>query len=81
MSKLLREIAAKLQTRRQTVARILVVSVAGSLFIAGTITAMAPRVWGLPNAHTQVPPSLTHFSGLAQRRTVFDSTGKQIGSS
>ncbi|MFM8852346.1 MAG: transglycosylase domain-containing protein, partial [Acidimicrobiaceae bacterium] len=80
MSKLLREIAAKLQTRRQTVARILVISVAGSLFIAGTTTAMAPRVWGLLNAHTQVPPSLTNFSGLAQRSTVFDSTGKQIGS-
>ncbi|MEY2744727.1 MAG: hypothetical protein RJA65_730, partial [Actinomycetota bacterium] len=41
---------------------------------------MAPRVWGLLNAHTQVPPSLTNFSGLAQRSTVFDSTGKQIGS-
>jgi len=53
---------------------------AGSLFIAATITAIAPRVWGVLNAHTQVPPSLTNFSGLAQRSTVFDATGKQIGS-
>lgn len=53
---------------------------AGSLFIAATVTAIAPRVWGVLNAHTQVPPSLTNFSGLAQRSTVFDATGKQIGS-
>ena len=79
VSKLLRETAAKLQARRQTFARIFVISIAGSLFIAGTITAMAPRMWGLLNAHTQVPPSLTNFSGLAQRSSVFDATGKQIG--
>ena len=79
VSKLLRETAAKLQARRQTFARIFVISIAGSLFIAGTVTAIAPRMWGLLNAHTQVPPSLTNFSGLAQRSSVFDATGKQIG--
>ena len=80
VSKLLREIAAKLQARTQTIARIFVVVLAGSLFISGTITAMAPRMWGLLNAHTQVPPSLSNFSGLAQRSSVFDVAGKQIGS-
>ena len=79
VGKLLRETAAKLQARRQTFARIFVVVVAGSLFISGTIIAMAPRMWGLLNAHTQVPPSLSTFSGLAQRSSVFDATGKQIG--
>lgn len=78
VSKLLRKIAAKLQARKQTVARIFVIGIAGALFIAGTITAMAPRVWGLLNAHTQVPPSLSSFSGLAQRSSVFDVAGKQI---
>ena len=76
----LRDFVAQLQERRQTIARIFVVALAGSLFIAGTIMAMAPRVWGMLNAHTQVPPSLTNFSGLAQRSTVFDAKGKQIGS-
>lgn len=66
--------------RRQTLARIGVVVLAGSLFVAGTVTTMAPRVWGILNAHSQVPPSLTNFSGLAQRSSVFDIAGKQIGS-
>ncbi|MDA0285968.1 MAG: transglycosylase domain-containing protein [Actinobacteria bacterium] len=80
MNNFLRDFVAQLQERRQTIARIFVVALAGSLFIAGTIMAMAPRVWGMLNAHTQVPPSLTNFSGLAQRSTVFDAKGKQIGS-
>ncbi len=80
MDNFLREFIAQLQARRQTITRIVVVSLAGSLFISGTIMAMAPRVWGLLNAHTQVPPSLSNFSGLAQRSTVFDAQGKQIGS-
>ena len=53
--------------------------IAGAMFIAATITAMAPRVWGILNSHTQVPPVLTGFSGLAERSYVFDETGKQIG--
>ncbi len=80
VNNLLRDFIAQSQARRQTIARIFVIVVAGSLFISGTISAMAPRVWGLLNAHTQVPPSLTDFSGLAQRSTVFDTRGKQIGS-
>ena len=80
MNNFLRDFIAQLQARRQTIARIFVVVVAGSLFISGTIVGIAPRVWGILNAHTQVPPSLTNFSGLAQRSTVFDAQGKQIGS-
>ena len=80
MSDFFRAITNNLRAQWQTFARIGVVALAGSLFIAATITAIAPRVWGVLNAHTQVPPSLTNFSGLAQRSTVFDATGKQIGS-
>lgn len=80
VSKLLRELLDKFGARRQTFARIFVVCIAGGLFIAATVTAMAPRMWGMLNAHTQVPPSLSSFSGLAQRSTVFDASGKQIGS-
>ncbi|MEN9648280.1 MAG: hypothetical protein RLZ17_316 [Actinomycetota bacterium] len=49
--------------------------IAGAMFIAATVTAMAPRVWGILNSHTEVPPVLTGFSGLAERSYVFDETG------
>ncbi len=80
MSNFLSDLVAKLLAKKLAFTRILVICIAGALFIAGTITAMAPRVWGVLNAHTEVPPSLTNFSGLAQRSTVFDAAGKQIGS-
>jgi len=80
VSKFFRDFVAKLLARRETLARIGVVVLAGSIFVAATITAMAPRVWGVLNAHNQVPPSLTGFSGLAQRSSVYDFAGNQIGS-
>ena len=55
------------------------VAIAGAMFIAATVTAMSPRLWGILNAHTQIPPELTGFSGLAQRSYVFDETGMQVG--
>lgn len=69
-----------LKAQWQLLARISVVVLAGSLFVAATITSIAPRVWGALNSHTQVPPSLTNFSGLAERSSVFDVSGVQIGS-
>lgn len=61
------------------VVRLVAVMLAGAMFIAATVTAMAPRLWGILNAHTEIPPTLTGFSGLAERSYVFDETGKQIG--
>ena len=61
------------------VTRLAAVMIAGAMFIAATVTAMAPRVWGILNSHSQVPPTLTGFSGLAERSYVFDETGAQIG--
>ena len=80
VSNIFRAIKEKIVARSQTLIRLGVVVLVGSLFTAGTVTSMAPRVWGVLNAHTEVPPSLTNFSGLAQRSAVFDSAGAQIGS-
>ena len=61
------------------ITRMTAVAIAGAMFIAATVTAMSPRLWGILNAHTQIPPELTGFSGLAQRSYVFDETGMQVG--
>ena len=61
------------------ITRMTAVAIAGAMFIAATVTAMSPRLWGRLNAHTQIPPELTGFSGLAQRSYVFDETGMQVG--
>ena len=61
------------------ITRLTAVAIAGAMFIAATVTAMSPRLWGILNAHTQIPPELTGFSGLAQRSYVFDETGMQVG--
>ncbi|MCX6536713.1 MAG: transglycosylase domain-containing protein [Actinobacteria bacterium] len=76
MKKILRAISTP---RGLFVTRLAAVMIAGAMFIAATVTAMAPRVWGILNSHSQVPPVLTGFSGLAERSYVFDETGKQIG--
>ena len=53
--------------------------ISGALFITATLTAIAPRAWGILNAHDQKPPVLNGFSGLAERSYVFDENGKQVG--
>ena len=61
------------------ITRLTAVTIAGAMFLAATVTAMSPRLWGILNAHSQIPPELTGFSGLAQRSYVFDETGMQVG--
>jgi penicillin-binding protein 1A len=61
------------------ITRLTAVTIAGAMFLAATVTAMSPRLWGILNAHSQIPPELTGFSGLAQRSYVFDETGLQVG--
>ncbi|MFM9084851.1 MAG: transglycosylase domain-containing protein, partial [Acidimicrobiia bacterium] len=64
---------------RDRLIRLALVVVASSLFVAAAVTAMAPRAWGIVTAHEQRPVDLTAFSGLAQRSTVVDVLGRQIG--
>ena len=59
--------------------RLVVAVVAGSLFVTAVGVAIAPRVWGLMNAHDETPVSLPTFTGIAQRSTLFDRDGRQIG--
>jgi Flp pilus assembly pilin Flp len=40
---------------------------------------MAPQVWGILNAHSQIPVQLPGFAGLSQRSVLFDVAGEQIG--
>ena len=40
---------------------------------------MAPQVWGVLNAHSQIPVQLPGFAGLSQRSVLFDVAGEQIG--
>ncbi len=61
------------------ITRLTAVTIAGAIFLVATVTAMSPRLWGILNAHSQIPPELTGFSGLAQRSYVFDETGMQVG--
>jgi len=64
---------------RDRLIRLALVVAASGLFVAATLVAMAPRVWAALNAHDQRPVDLSAFSGLAQRSTVVDVLGRQIG--
>ena len=61
------------------IARLVVVVLAGSLFVSAVGVAIAPRVWGLVNAHDETPVELPTFTGIAQRSVLFDRSGRQIG--
>ena len=62
--------------------RLGVAVVLSAVLVSALIVGMAPRVWGILNAHEETPISLYEvggFTGLAERSVVFDSTGRQIG--
>ena len=63
----------------RTIQRLLIVMLAGALSITALVTAMAPQVWGVLNAHSEIPPQLPPFVGLGQRSVLFDVAGEQIG--
>jgi penicillin-binding protein 1A len=63
----------------RTIQRLLIVMLAGALSITALITGMAPQVWGILNAHSQIPVQLPGFAGLSQRSVLFDVAGEQIG--
>ena len=53
--------------------------VAGALVLTASLTGLAPALWGVLNAHDQVPVKLPSFSGLATRTRILDVNGAQIG--
>lgn len=52
---------------------------AGALLISALVVAMAPRLWGIANAHNEKPVTLPAFTGIAQRSYLYDVNGAQIG--
>ena len=59
--------------------RLALVIIAGAMFIASVVSAIAPQAWDVLNAHSQTPVKLPQFSGLAQRSYLYDINGIQIG--
>ncbi|MHB1130290.1 MAG: transglycosylase domain-containing protein [Ilumatobacteraceae bacterium] len=59
--------------------RLVLVTIAGALFIASVVSAIAPQAWGVLNAHSQTPVKLPQFSGLAQRSYLYGINGEQVG--
>lgn len=56
----------------------LLVIAAGALLIVAIVVAVAPRLWNIANAHSQVPVTLPAFEALAQRTYVYDADGNEI---
>ena len=62
--------------------RLVVTVLLSALLVAALVVGMAPRVWGLLNAHDETAISLYDvggFTGLAERSVVYDVKGRQIG--
>ena len=64
--------------RLSWVLRLALVIGAGALLLTATVVAIAPRVWRIANAHSEVPVELPDFADLAQRSYVYDVSGREI---
>jgi membrane peptidoglycan carboxypeptidase len=53
--------------------RFVAIILAGALLLTGVVLGVAPRLWGIANAHTQVPVVLPDFQPLSQRTVVYDT--------
>ena len=53
---------------------------AGALLITASVVAVAPRLWRIANAHSEIPVELPDFAELAARSSVFDVSGREIAS-
>ena len=51
---------------------------AGALLLTSIITAVAPRIWRIANAHDEQPVELPDFAALAARSYVYDAQGNEI---
>ncbi|NDF69235.1 MAG: LLM class flavin-dependent oxidoreductase, partial [Actinobacteria bacterium] len=62
--------------------RLVVAVLLSALLVSALVVGMAPRVWGMLNAHDETAISLYEvggFTGLAERSVVYDAKGRQIG--
>jgi penicillin-binding protein 1A len=62
--------------------RLVVAVLLSALLVAALVVGMAPRVWGMLNAHDETAISLYEvggFTGLAERSVVYDVQGRQVG--
>ena len=62
--------------------RLVVAVLLAALVVAALVVGMAPRLWGLLNAHEETAISLYEvggFTGLAERSVLYDASGRQIG--
>jgi membrane peptidoglycan carboxypeptidase len=50
----------------------------GALLIVAIVVAVAPRLWGAANAHSEAPVALPEFAPLAQRTYVYDADGNEL---
>lgn len=58
--------------------RLCLVVTAGALLITAVVVGVGPRLWGLANAHEQVPVSLPPVETIAERSYVYDAAGNEI---
>ena len=62
--------------------RLVVAVLLAALVVAAIVVGMAPRLWGMLNAHEETAISLYEvggFTGLAERSVLYDASGRQIG--
>ena len=52
--------------------RFVAIVAAGALLLTGVVLGVAPRLWGIANAHEEVPVALPDFQPLSQRTLVYD---------
>lgn len=64
--------------RLASLARFVLVVAAGALLLTATLVAIAPRLWRVANAHTEVAIEVPEFRPLAQRTYVYDAAGNEI---
>jgi len=58
--------------------RFVAIIAAGALLLTGVTLGVAPRLWGVANAHSEVPVDLPEFQPLSQRTLVYDRSGAVI---
>ena len=62
--------------------RLVVAVLLAALVVAALVVGMAPRLWGMLNAHDETAISLYEvggFTGLAERSVAYDANGRQVG--
>ncbi len=58
--------------------RLCLVVTAGALLITAVVVGVGPRLWGIANAHEEVPVSLPPVETIAERSYVYDAAGNEI---